>query len=327
MLLANQPVPRGNRVGIVTNAGGPGIMASDACESHGLEVPTLDRRHGRGAARVPAARGQHAEPGGHDRLGHARVVREGGAARARRSRTSTRCSCIYVPPIVTTPARGGAGDRARRRRGQGRRAAHAARPPKPVLSCFMGAHGVPEGLRSLQEGHIPSYAFPESAAIALARAVRYGALARRAARARRARFEDVDRGARRAALIAGARARAATGATRVARRPTRCASCSRPTASRMPRDRARRARADEAVRAAAARSATRSRSSWSPTRITHKSRRRRRGARRARRRPRCARRSRRIERAAAPRVGPARRDGGRHASSRWCARASRRSSA
>jgi acyl-CoA synthetase (NDP forming) len=45
--------------------------------------------------------------------------------------------------------------------------------PKPVLSCFMGSHGVPEGLRSLQQGHIPSYPFPESAAIALAHAVRH----------------------------------------------------------------------------------------------------------------------------------------------------------
>ena len=59
---------------------------------------------------------------------------------------------------------------------QAARAAAAARgqAAKPVLSCFMGSHGVPEGLRSLQEGHIPSYTFPESAAIALARAVRYG---------------------------------------------------------------------------------------------------------------------------------------------------------
>src|SRR5262245_36921523 len=42
MVLANQPLPRGPRVGIVTNAGGPGIMATDACESHGLELPALD---------------------------------------------------------------------------------------------------------------------------------------------------------------------------------------------------------------------------------------------------------------------------------------------
>ena len=38
-LLANQPLPAGPRVGIVTNAGGPGIMCADACEAAGLEVP------------------------------------------------------------------------------------------------------------------------------------------------------------------------------------------------------------------------------------------------------------------------------------------------
>ncbi len=40
-LLANQPLPQGGRVGIVTNAGGPGIMCADACEAAGLEVPEL----------------------------------------------------------------------------------------------------------------------------------------------------------------------------------------------------------------------------------------------------------------------------------------------
>ena len=40
-LLASQPLPAGPRVGIVTNAGGPGIMCADACEARGLEVPVL----------------------------------------------------------------------------------------------------------------------------------------------------------------------------------------------------------------------------------------------------------------------------------------------
>ncbi len=40
-LLATQPLPEGNRVGIVTNAGGPGVMCADACEAVGLEVPEL----------------------------------------------------------------------------------------------------------------------------------------------------------------------------------------------------------------------------------------------------------------------------------------------
>jgi acetyl coenzyme A synthetase (ADP forming)-like protein len=39
--LAHQPVPAGNRVAILTNAGGPGILATDACEAWGLEVTDL----------------------------------------------------------------------------------------------------------------------------------------------------------------------------------------------------------------------------------------------------------------------------------------------
>lgn len=40
-LLSSQPLPSGPKVGIVTNAGGPGIMCADACEAMGLEVPEL----------------------------------------------------------------------------------------------------------------------------------------------------------------------------------------------------------------------------------------------------------------------------------------------
>jgi succinyl-CoA synthetase alpha subunit/RimJ/RimL family protein N-acetyltransferase len=40
-VLANQPLPRGRRVAIVTNAGGPGILCADTCESRGLEGPEL----------------------------------------------------------------------------------------------------------------------------------------------------------------------------------------------------------------------------------------------------------------------------------------------
>ena len=40
-LLARQPLPRGRRVAILTNAGGPGILAADACQAHGLVVAEL----------------------------------------------------------------------------------------------------------------------------------------------------------------------------------------------------------------------------------------------------------------------------------------------
>ena len=55
-LLANQPLPAGRRVAIVTNAGGPGIMCADACEAAGLDVRRAPRGGARGAAADPARR-------------------------------------------------------------------------------------------------------------------------------------------------------------------------------------------------------------------------------------------------------------------------------
>jgi acyl-CoA synthetase (NDP forming) len=40
-LLTTQPVPRGDRVAIVTSAGGPGAMCADACQADGVDVPIL----------------------------------------------------------------------------------------------------------------------------------------------------------------------------------------------------------------------------------------------------------------------------------------------
>ena len=42
-ILSSQPIPTGNRVAIVTNAGGAGILAADACEAYGLNVPEVPK--------------------------------------------------------------------------------------------------------------------------------------------------------------------------------------------------------------------------------------------------------------------------------------------
>ena len=71
-LLANQPLPAGRRVGIVTNAGGPGIMCAD-CEAGGLGRPALPRapgQPGRGPARESGGR----QPGRHAGLGPTRTL-------------------------------------------------------------------------------------------------------------------------------------------------------------------------------------------------------------------------------------------------------------
>jgi acetate---CoA ligase (ADP-forming) len=203
MLFANQPVPRGRRVGIVTNAGGPGIMASDACEMHDLEVPALT------AATVEALRAflppEASTRNPVDMIASAvpesfekaiRLVYEDPHIDA--------VLAIYVPPIVTRPL-----DVARAIVRGAAAAAESARernvPLKPVLSCFLGSHGLAEGLESLQQGHIPSYSFPESAVMALARAARYGRWLEEP-EGRHVRFEDVNPGCARD-VLAGAAAR------------------------------------------------------------------------------------------------------------------------
>jgi acyl-CoA synthetase (NDP forming) len=209
MLLANQPVPHGRRVAIVTNAGGPGIMASDACESHGLEVPPL------GAGTVAALRAflppEASTRNPVDMIASAPVASfERAVSCVAADPSVDALLVIYVPPIVTRPqdvadaiVRGAAA--------AAREASARGEPPKPLLTCFMGSHGVPEGLRSLQAGGIPSYAFPESAAIALARAVRYGRWRAEPEGAVPA-LAGID-AARAAAALAPARARAAAGGT------------------------------------------------------------------------------------------------------------------
>ncbi len=172
MVLANQPVPRGRRVGIVTNAGGPGIMATDACESHGLEVPiltdaTIARLRGwlplEASVKNPVDMISSATPESFEKA----------AAAVLADPKIDALLVLYVPPIVTNASE--VAESIVRGVAEATRLADLEnRPHKPVLSCFLGTHGLQESMATLHEGRIPSYVFPESAAIALARAVHYG---------------------------------------------------------------------------------------------------------------------------------------------------------
>jgi acetyl coenzyme A synthetase (ADP forming)-like protein len=203
MLLANQPVPAGHRVAILTNAGGPAIMASDACETRGLEVAPLtdETRAALHAFLPPEASTRNPV----DMIASATPEAFEQAVRILANDPGVDALIVlYVPPIVTNPLEVA---QAIVRGNEAAKADLIARavPPKPVLSCFLGSHGVPEGLRSLQAGHIPSYTFPEAAAIALSLAVRHGRWLKEPD-GRVPAFADVDVPAARA-VIEGALAR------------------------------------------------------------------------------------------------------------------------
>ncbi len=187
MLLANQPVPRGPRVAILTNAGGPAIMASDACDSQGLVIPRLAPPTERALRTFLPPEASVANPV--DMLASATAEQYERATRLLLEDENVDALIVlFVPPIVVD-AEGVA--RAIR--------TAAAGATKPVLTSFLGTHGVPEALSSLREDNFPSYAFPESAARALARVVRYGEWLRQPP-GKFPEFDDLDPDQARAAL-------------------------------------------------------------------------------------------------------------------------------
>lgn len=162
MLLDNQPVPRGRRVAILTNAGGPGIMASDACENRGLEVAHIEG--GTQAALRAFLPPEASVKNPVDMIASASSDSYERALRILLDAPEVDAVLVvFVTPLVTEASDVAAAIL----RG-------AANTDKTVLTCFMGRHGVPEAVSSLRAKRFPSYTFPESAAAALAHVARYG---------------------------------------------------------------------------------------------------------------------------------------------------------
>lgn len=164
-LLANQPVPMGGRVAIVTNAGGPGILAADALEDQGLVLPGLSPGLQEAIREVLPDEASTHNPvdliasGGPDEYEHAiRRVLESGEVDS--------LIVIYVP----TSPEGASGVAAALRRCQA-----DYEGPVTLLSVFMDADGAGEQLAGKDGARsIPTFLFPEAASLALARAVRHG---------------------------------------------------------------------------------------------------------------------------------------------------------
>jgi acetyl coenzyme A synthetase (ADP forming)-like protein len=173
-LLAHQPLPAGRRVAILTNAGGPGILAADACEARGLKLARLSNETIAGlAAMLPAAASLRNPV---DMLATATADHYRRALPLLLADPAVdSVLVIFIPPLVTK-----ADDVAQAIASVGRGSA------KPVLATFFGAAGVPDVLAP-----VPCYEFPESAIAALAHAVGYAAWRTRPSGAVPV-FDDID---------------------------------------------------------------------------------------------------------------------------------------
>lgn len=163
LLLAfeDQPVPGGRDVLVVTNGGGPGILAVDACEKMGLNLPLLeqDLRESLNKQLPPHASINNPL----DVLGDADENRYRLALEAALSSRTVHSVIVILTPQAMTPSE----EVARVIVETGRRF------EKPLITAFMGLDNESPTIRILREGKIPNYDFPESAAFVLRRMYDY----------------------------------------------------------------------------------------------------------------------------------------------------------
>ncbi len=161
-ILVAQPLPGGRSVAILTNAGGPAILCADACEARGLRVPALSAdTQDRLRAFLPE---EAAVAGPVDMIAAATADQYAKAIAAiAADETVDSLIVLFTPPLVTR-----ADDVA-----VAIREAVRSLPRRiPVLSVFLSSEGVPAELRA-GDVRVPSYAYPEDAARALAHVATY----------------------------------------------------------------------------------------------------------------------------------------------------------
>jgi acetate---CoA ligase (ADP-forming) len=195
MAFGHLPVPQGNRVAVVTNAGGPGIIITDACEGLGLSVAELSAET---QARLRENLPEEASVRNPvDMIATATAESYRLALEAVLADPNVDAAiAAFVPPL-------------RVRQQDVARSIVAARrtcPGKPMLAVLMGREGLPEGRADLRAAGVPGFIFPEAAARALAGMYRYRRWLQRPAGEER--VFDV-RGDEVATIIEAARARGA----------------------------------------------------------------------------------------------------------------------
>ncbi len=165
--LLDQPPPAGQRIAVVTNAGGPGILATDALAGAGFELTDLGDATRRKLAKVLPPEASTSNP--------VDLIASADAERYRRTlrivvrdRSVDSLLVFFVSPTMID--------------------AHAVARAivdetqawdKPVLACVMGKRGEHEAVQHLKDHGIPVFRFPEEAAMTLAAMSRYSDLAQK----------------------------------------------------------------------------------------------------------------------------------------------------
>lgn len=151
---SSQPIPKGRRVLIVTNGGGPGVLATDACEKMGLELPLLEYEIRKELEKMLPSHSSLNNP--LDVLGDADEKRYKVALEAGLKSSSVDGLIVILTPQAMTPCDKIADIVVKA----------AKNSSKPILASFMGLRSDSPTILMLKKNKIPNYVFPESAVYA-----------------------------------------------------------------------------------------------------------------------------------------------------------------
>jgi acetyl coenzyme A synthetase (ADP forming)-like protein len=164
---STQPLPKGENVAIITNSGGPGILATDSCIRHGLNLSPFSQNTVKALKRILPPQASLNNP--IDLIAEAQhelyEATLGEILKDKNVHSSiiilTATSFTEVDKIANSIVK------------------TAKKFQKPVLCSFLGVYDVSSGIEILEENGIPSYRFPESAARVLSEMTKFNSWLKR----------------------------------------------------------------------------------------------------------------------------------------------------
>ena len=163
LAFSNQPIPKGNRVAVMTNAGGPAILATDAVERFGLQMASLSQNS------IDSLKSFLPEEAAlHNPVDMIASANEESYQKTldillKDSNVDAILTIIVRPPVNTTP----------QLIAEGFRQSLKGQQNKPVFIILMAQPDEACGLEIFQELKVPVYAYPESSAKAMAKMLQY----------------------------------------------------------------------------------------------------------------------------------------------------------
>ena len=161
----NQPIPKGNKIAVVTNAGGPGILASDALEKSGLELAQLSENTIQQLKKILPEEASFSNPVDMIASATHETYKNTCEILLADNNVDAILLIIVKPPVKTTPLQIIENLKLL-----------IESNSKPIYATLMARATTEAGLGKFRELKIPVYNFPESAAVAIGNVVKYNSI-------------------------------------------------------------------------------------------------------------------------------------------------------